>query len=155
MKKAKWNWLDTVILCIIIAVAVAAAIIFFGPKQSGEVVRENSDIYITLDSAKHVVGTYDALKVGDEILFGVIDKIELLPYETSVFNEETKQLEVYPNENLQICRFTVKTTGYSTSRKEVFVGSKQMRYTDEWNLETHSIRLTGTICDIQGGTANE
>lgn len=162
-KKFKWNWLDTVIVCIVLAVIAAACFIFLRPQSTGETITaENTDIFITIDTSKAEPGTYDNLKVGDEIrfansnkIFGTVAEVEMIPYQSSVFNEETKEYEVYSNENLQICRFTVKAVGYRTDRNEVYAASKQMAYSDELNLETQSIRLSGTVSGIKGGEADE
>lgn len=162
--KRKWNWLDTVIVAVIAVLVIGVCAIMFWPKNdAGEVITaKDSTIFVTFDTAKAKDGTYDALTVGDEIMtsdngkvFGVIEKIEYLPHQSSVFNEETKQYDVFENEEYPFCRFTVKTTGYFTDRKEAYAKDRQLCYGESWNLETTYMTVSGTISGIEGGESDE
>jgi predicted Rossmann fold nucleotide-binding protein DprA/Smf involved in DNA uptake len=66
--KFKWNWLDTVIVCVVAVLLIGAAAFFLWPRGGGVLSSDESYLYVTFDTDKARVGTYDDLKVGDKIL---------------------------------------------------------------------------------------
>lgn len=160
--KFKWNWLDTLIVCVVV-VLIASATVFFvlnRPSSLGEAVKD-SNILIGFDSYRDEPGTYDDIKVGDKVMFssngqvlGEIVDVEILPSRTAVFNENTKKYQIDENENFVYCRFTVKASGYINDRNEAFAGNKAVLYSDEWYLETTSQRLAVTVTGIKEANDN-
>lgn len=155
--KIKWNWIDTLVVCLV--VIIVAALLWFFLRPSGATVEnnENQDFYITFEAPKNEVGTYDAIKAGDEIFivgsnssFGVIESVEILPSQTSVFNESTKQLDIFNNEMFPVCHVKVKTNGYMNSAGAVYAGNLGVMIDDEWFLETKTIRFSAAVYKIEG-----
>ena len=159
--KFKWNWLDTVIVCVVVLLAVAAAVFFLWPHGEAPASNE-SYIFVTFDTDKARVGTYDDLKVGDKILLtangkelGEIVSVDIQPFKNTVFNEATKEYEVFENENFPFCRFTVKASGYISDANEAFVSSKAVLFGEEWFLETTSIRVAAKVSGVEGAGTDE
>lgn len=157
MKKIKWNWLDTVIVLVVVLVIAVACFILFRPGASASNATDETELFLTFDTPKDPAGTYDVLQVGDEVfsvktdkVMGTIEKVEILPYKTAVFNEETKQYDVFENTAYPFCRLTVKITGYKTDDGEVYANGMQLLYDEDWYLETTDLRFSATISDIEG-----
>lgn len=160
--KSKWNWLDTVIVCVVIALVVGVCIFLFRP--TGEELSSNTEVdyFITFSTEKAKTGTYDLLKEGDVIYtvdngkeFGVIDSVEILPNRTAVFNETTKQYSVAENDKYPICCVTVKTVGYKNDSGEVYAKDRAVLYDEEWFLETDQFRFSGTVTGVKGAEEAE
>ncbi len=160
--KIKWNWLDTLIVCIVVALIVVGAVFFLSQRPDAVIQTQDSYLYITFDTVKARLGTYDDLKVGDEIMistngksFGEIIDVNILPSRTSVFNENTKKNQIFENEKYPYCRFTVKVKGYINDKNEAYADSKAVLYDDEWFLETTSLRVVANVTGIKEVSADE
>ena len=160
--KFKWNWLDTVIVCIVLVLVAAAVVFFLWPRSAQISSSEESFIYVTFDTEKARVGTYDDLKVGDKIILtnnerelGEIVSVEILPSRSAVFNEQSKQYQIFMNEKYPFCRFTVKASGYINDSNEAFASSNAVLYGEEWFMETNSLRVSATITGVEGADNNE
>ncbi len=160
--KIKWNWLDTLIVCVVVALIAGVAIFFISQRSNSVEEEQDSYLYITFDAARARVGTYDTLKTGDEIMistngehFGKIVDVNILPSRTVIFNESTKKFQVYENENYPYCRFTVKVKGYINDNNEAFVISKPILYDEEWFMETTALRLVANVTGIKEVSADE
>ncbi len=157
MKKFKWNWLDTIIVIFVVLVIVAACIIFLKPGSASQDTTDTTDFLLIMDTSKNPAGTYDVLKSGDEVwsvennkIIGTIDKVEILPYKTAVFNETTKQYNVDENSDYPFCRITIKTTGQKNDSGEIYAEGMQILYGEEWFLETKDLRFNAAVSDIEG-----
>lgn len=154
--KRKWNWIDTVITCIIVLIIGAVCYFFFGKNATKVLTQTDGELLITVDTPKDKVGTYDSLKSGQELYFadnedsaGVIEKVEIIPYRTAVFNESTKQYAVNYNDKYPICRVTIKVDGYINDKGEAVAAGRPAAFDTEWNLETKEFRFSGTINGIE------
>ncbi len=161
--KIKWNWLDTLIVCIVVAL-IAAAAVFFLMQRPGAATEgaQESYLYITFDTARARLGTFDDLKVGDEIMvstngeyLGEIVDVKILPSRSTVFNERSKKLQIFEIDEYPYCRFTVKAKGYIDDRNEAFVISKPILYEEEWFLETTAFRVVANVSGIKEVGADE
>ena len=160
--KFKWNWLDTVIVCVLIVLIVATALFFLWPRSGQISSSEESFIYITFDTEKARLGTYDDLKVGNKIILTTDEKelgevvgVEILPSRSAVFNEQSKQYQIFLNEKYPFCRFTVKARGYISDSNEAYAASTAVLYGEEWFMETNSLRVSATITGVEGADNNE
>jgi len=154
--KFKWNWLDTVIVCVVFVLIAAVAAFFLWPRNENAAISGESYVLVTFDTDKARVGTYDNLKVGDKIMLtsggkeiGEIVSVDIMPFKNTVFNEELKSYEVFENEKFPFCRFTVKASGYISDSNEAFVSSKQVLYNEEWFLETTSLRVVAKVSGVE------
>ncbi len=159
--KFKWNWLDTVIVCVVLILVVVAAAFFLWPRSGETGSSKESYIYVTFDTDKAKVGTYDDLKVGDKILLttngkeiGEIVNVEILPSRNSAFNEQLKKYQIFENEKYPFCRFTVKASGYISETNEAFAASQAVLYGEEWYLETTSLRVAAKVTGVEGADEN-
>ena len=157
--KTKWNWLDTVIVCVVVVVLVGVCIFLFGPKNKEISTNSETDYYITFDTEKANEGTYDALKAGDIVYsvdngneFGVIETIEMIPNETAVFNETTKQYSLAKNTAYPICRITIKTTGYKNDSGEIYAKNRSVVIDDDWFMETDQFRFSAKVTGAKGAS---
>ena len=154
--KIKWNWLDTLIVCIVVALIVAAAAFFLMQRPGAVEGAQESYLYITFDTQRARRGNFDDLKVGDKIMistngeyFGEIVDVDILPSRSTVFNERSKILQIFENEEYPYCRFTVKANGYINDRNEAFAISKPVLYEEEWFLETTEFRVVANVSGIK------
>ncbi len=156
--RAKWNWLDTVIVVLIVIVVAGVCIFLFRPTGASEIATpQQSDLYVTFITSKAPRGTYDAIKVGDTLYtvdtgkeFGIIEKVESVASETAVFDESIKEYKVYKNELSPYCRITVKTDGYFNEIGEAYAKGRAVILEAEWSLETASYRFMGAIAGVKG-----
>lgn len=155
--KRKWNWLDTVIVVLIVAIIVGAVFFFLRPQQAILQSAEKNDFTLTVDTPRDKAGTYDALQVGDEVymvgsndVFGIIEKVEILPFKATSFNEQTKQLQVYNNTDFPFCRVFIKTNGYMTDDGTVYAQGSQIIVDKDINLESKNFRFGGKVSGVKG-----
>lgn len=160
--KFKWNWLDTVIVCVVVVLIAAVIAFFLWPRNENSATGSESFVLVTFDTEKARVGTYDDLKVGDKIILtsngkevGEVVSVEILPFKNSVFNEELKSYEVFENDKYPFCRFTVKASGYINDSNEAFAASQQVLYNDEWFMETTSLRVAAKVTGVEGVSIDE
>ncbi len=153
--KIKWNWLDTVIVIIVILVIAAACFFLFGNKNNDAA--DDQEIIISFNTLEGAAGKYEPIKVGDEIgfadtgvRFGVIENVEFLPYETSVFNEQTKEYELDQSKEIQFCRVTVKAKGFRNANGELYVCGRRIMFREECYLETTAFRFLGYLSAVGG-----
>ena len=154
--KRKWNWLDTVIVCVVLALIAGVVLFFMRPTGEEFANHTETDLYITVETEKARIGTFDAIKVGDAVALvngkelGVIEKVEFLPSEVAVFDNENKQFSLNKVEEYPFCRVVIKTTGYKNVKGEVLVLDKAIYLDDEWNLETSTYRFVARITNVKG-----
>ena len=115
------------------------------------------EILLSVDTKRAKAGTYDAIKAGDEVfladhtdLFGTIESVEILPSRSSVFNEETKKLQVYENKLFPVYRITVKTDGYKDEQGQIFAHDQGLIINEEIILETPNMRFAALISAVKG-----
>lgn len=156
--KKKWNWIDTVIVIVLVVLIAGACYFLFGRNEQVSIQREETSVYITLDTSKDRIGTYDSISAGQEIRFaeneqllGTVESAEILPYRSAVFDESTKSYVINSNEKYPFCRVVVKTSGYINENNEIIVCNKAVKYDDELNLETTLQRFTGTVVEMKAG----
>lgn len=155
--KKKWNWLDTLIVVLVIGIIAAGCVFFLRPKGTVLQQNENVDFLLTVEAKRAAAGSYESLKAGDEIFlvgqserFGVIETVEEMPHKSSSFNEETKQLEIAENEKYPVCRVTIKTSGYMNDSGEVYAHGTRLLINDNISLETNTFRLGGIVYGVKG-----
>ncbi|MBQ6947106.1 MAG: DUF4330 family protein [Clostridia bacterium] len=158
--KRKWNWLDTVIVCVAVVLVVGVCFFLFRPNGGQEQAVNETDYYISFETDKAKKGTFDAIKTGDTVYIasngkelGIIEKVEMLPSQMPVFNEQTKTYDLASNADYPYCRVTVKTTGYKNDSGAVLVKNKAVIFDDEWALETVNYRFNTHVVGVQGGQA--
>lgn len=154
--KRKWNWLDTLIVCIAVVLIAGVCFFLFRPADTELSANPEMDYYLTFETEKAKVGTFDKLKVGDVVYvisddkeFGVIESVESLPYQAAVFNETTKQFDLAESDDHIFSRIVVKTTGYKNDKGAVFAQNRSVIYDDEWHLETDTYRFNGYVTGIK------
>lgn len=114
----KFNWVDAVIILLVIAVGVGAFVFLKGSKEKASAGVENVKIYTTVEMSDITEEVAKSYKVGEAVTIGtqnidkgVVSKVEYEPLKRDVANTEKGVFETIEVEGLYVAHITIAIDG--------------------------------------------